>query len=84
VIGTKFTLVAATATKIATGGPGGRSVFIESALTDIVLGGPAVTSATGCLVADVSPGLTFFTGSDDLWAISATGGTVYVLQSENA
>ena len=83
-IGTKITLVAATATKIVTGGVGSRSVFIESALTDVVLGGPTVTSATGCLVGDLSPGLTFPTGNDDLWAVSATGGVIYVLYPENA
>jgi len=83
-IGSKITLVAATATQITTGGVGSRSVFIESALTDLVLGGPTVTSATGCLVADLAPGVTFPTGNDDLWAISATGGVIYVLYPENA
>ena len=82
-IGLKITLVAATPTKIASGGVGNRSVQIGSALTDLVLGGPTVTSATGFLVADLDPPIAFDCGRDDLWAISATGGVIYVLYPEN-
>lgn len=84
-IGAKLTLGVATRQKIvdSSKGVGTRSVFIESALTDVVLGGPGVTSATGMLVADLSPGISFDCGSDDLYAISATGGDIYVLYPEN-
>lgn len=84
-IGSKITLVADVVTKIAdsTKGVGTRSVYIESALTDVVLGGPAVAVATGCAVADLSPGISFDCGSDDLWAISHGGGVIYVQYPEN-
>lgn len=84
-IGAKLTLVADTPQKIvdATKGVGTRSVTIESALTDVELGGPAITVGTGCLVADLSPGVSFDCGSDALWAVSHAGGVIYVSYPEN-
>lgn len=84
-IGAKAVLVAATRQKIvdSSKGTGPRSAFVLSALTDVVIGGPAVTSATGCLIADLDPAVLIPCGNDDLWAISATGGDVYVAYAEN-
>ena len=80
---TKTVLVAATATKIATAGVN-PNCLVQTALTDLFLGESAALtsdSATsfkyGSIATPVAIPL-----QGDLWAISATGGNVYVLQPE--
>jgi len=80
---TKQTLTAATAKKIVTGGVGTRTALVHSALTDVFFGGPGVTSANGLPIADLDPAATIPCGNDDLYAISATGGDIFVLVADN-
>jgi hypothetical protein len=84
-IGAKITLVGGASQKIvdASKGTGKRSVLIKTALTDLCFGGPAVTSSTGYLTAAAITNLSIDCGADDLWAVSAAGGDVYVLYPEN-
>ena len=84
-IGSKITLAAATATKIASAGTGSNTVKFRTALTDLALGGPTVTVATGYApgAAVAAPGIDIYVGGDDLYAISTAGGDVYVLYPEN-
>lgn len=84
-IGQKVTLTAATATKIATGGVGNVSCLVKTALTDLCFGGSsALTSANGYATGAALTNLSVPIGKDDLWAISAAGGDIYVLYPENA
>jgi len=84
-IARKVTLVAATATKIVTGGVGARSVMLKTALTDLCLGESAALTATGGYAfAAAITNVTVPTGNDDLWAFSTTGGDIFVLYPENA
>lgn len=82
-LGQKITLVAATATKIVTGGPGHRTVTYRTALTDTALGGPTVTVAGGYAFPAAPTNVSIDIGSDDLWAISTGGGDIFVLVAEN-
>lgn len=84
-IGKKVTLVAATATNVASSPAGGNyTVKLKSALTDIVAGGPNVSATVGYAFAAAVAGTDIFCGRDDLWLFSTTGGDVFLLYPENA
>lgn len=80
-IASKVTLVAATATQVATGGDANNParVKLKTALTDLFAGGPGVTSAAGFPVKEAIVMDFELTGGNDLWLISAAGGDVNVL-----
>lgn len=78
----KTTLVAATATRIASAGVGGTRVLVKTALTDVYIGSANVTSdgaaSYGALAAGVNGPYDI---EGDLYAISAGGGVIYALLS---
>lgn len=77
------TLVAATSQIIASGDVGKRTIYVFSALTDVFLGGSDVNSTTtGMAFADCDPGVPIEVGATDLYAISATGGAVKVMDPQ--
>lgn len=83
--GRKVTLTAATATKIADGGPGYRPIKIRTALTDLVIGGSnAITATDGYVTAAAwaHPGVDIQVGVQDLYAFSTTGGDIYIFDPD--
>ena len=82
--GRKVTLAAATATKIADGGPGYRPCKIRTALTDLVIGGSDITATVGYVTAAAwaHPGVDVNVGVQDLYAFSTTGGDIYIFDPD--
>ncbi len=81
--GQKITLSAGSGGILAPGGVGGRTILIKTALTDLVLGGTGVTSATGYATAAALSNVSVQVGANDLVGISTAGGDVFVLDPEN-